>query len=87
MGQRIQINLEGPDGESFNLLHLAREHAGYLGKDADEIQREMTWGDRGYLVEVFRRHFGDYVTLLNVPRRRKARAAVTAQARGRRISV
>jgi hypothetical protein len=77
---KIMIDLQSPDGDSFALLHLAKELGECLGKDVDELQREMTCGDRGYLIEVFQREFGDYVSLLNPPQRRKAEAAVTAPA-------
>jgi hypothetical protein len=42
----------------------------------------MTSADYGFLLEVFKGHFGEYVTLLNQPQRRKAAPAVTGTAQG-----
>ena len=82
-GARIVVDLEKPEGESFELLRLAKQLAECLGKNADEIQQEMMASDRLYLIEIFRREFRDYVHLLNEPRRiRRGRTGATVQPQG-----
>ena len=80
--EKIVIDLNGPKGNAFYLLGLARRLAGHLGRDADSIQQEMMESDYGYLLEVFNREFGDFVELRNKPKRRKAQAGGAAQAQG-----
>jgi hypothetical protein len=59
----IEIDLSGPKGNAFFLIGQAKRLARQLGKDVDAIQQEMMEGDYEYLLEVFEREFGDYVTL------------------------
>lgn len=59
----IEIDLTGPHGNAFYLLGQAKRLAKQLGKDADTIKKEMMVGDYEYLLEVFEREFGEYVTL------------------------
>lgn len=62
--QPLVIDLTGPDGNAFCLLGTARRLARQLGKDTEEIQKEMMSGDYDHLIAVFDREFGEFVTLL-----------------------
>jgi hypothetical protein len=58
-----EIDLTGPDGNAFFLCGIAGKWARQLDLDGDKIVGEMIKGDYENLVEVFDKHFGDYVTL------------------------
>lgn len=62
--QDITIDLTGPEGNAFVLMGYARNWAKQLGRDADEIIKEMMESDYDHLVEVFDREFGSFCTLL-----------------------
>jgi hypothetical protein len=55
--------LTGPDGNAFVLIGTAGNLAKQLGLDAKAIREEMMKGDYENLVNVFDKHFGDFVTL------------------------
>lgn len=57
------INLNGPEGNAFNLLATANRLAGPMGMDAEAILKEMQNGDYEHLVQTFDDHFGHYVIL------------------------
>jgi len=57
------IDLTGPYGNAYYLLASANDYARQLGLDQKKIQEEMKAGDYENLVEVFDKHFGDFVTL------------------------
>lgn len=59
----IEIDLTGPKGNAFYLIGQAKTLAKQLGKDHKAIAEEMMSGDYEYLLEVFEREFGEYVTL------------------------
>ena len=59
----IEIDLTGPDGNAFVLIGTAGNLAKQLGLDAKAIREEMMKGDYENLVNVFDKHFGDFVTL------------------------
>ena len=59
----IEIDLTGPDGNAFVLIGTAGNLAKQLGLDAKAIRDEMMKGDYENLVNVFDKHFGDFVTL------------------------
>lgn len=59
----IVIDLSGPEGNAFVLLGYAQKFARQLGLDEYAIKNEMMEGDYENLLEVFDRHFGDYVIL------------------------
>ena len=59
----IQIDLTGPDGNSFMLIGRAINLAKQLGMDGKAIQSEMMKGDYEHLVNTFDKHFGHLVTL------------------------
>lgn len=60
---RTTINLDGPNGNAFALLLIARDCARMLGLDADEVTNQMQAGDYINLVRVFDSYFGDYIDL------------------------
>lgn len=57
------IDLTGPAGNAFNLLGVAIELCKELGLDSNEILEEMKSGDYENLVQVFDKHFGEFVIL------------------------
>jgi hypothetical protein len=59
----IEIDLTGPQGNAFFLIGTASKLAKQLGLDSNEIQKEMMSGDYDNLVNVFDKHFGEFVTL------------------------
>jgi hypothetical protein len=59
----IEIDLTGPDGNAFVLIGTAGNLAKQLGLDAKAIRTEMMNGDYENLVNVFDKHFGNFVTL------------------------
>ena len=59
----IEIDLTGPDGNAFVLIGTAGNLAKQLGFDGKTIRTEMMAGDYENLINVFDRHFGNFVTL------------------------
>ena len=59
----IEIDLTGPDGNAFFLIGTASNLAKQLGLDRNSIKEEMMKGDYENLVNVFDKHFGQFVTL------------------------
>ena len=59
----ISIDLTGPDGNAFVLIGTASKLAKQLGLDGKLIQAEMMKGDYENLINVFDKHFGEFVTL------------------------
>ena len=59
----IEIDLTGPDGNAFFLIGTASNLAKQLGLDKNAIKEEMMKGDYDNLVNVFDKHFGQFVTL------------------------
>lgn len=59
----IHIDLTGPDGNAFMLIGKANSLARQLGLDGKAIQAEMMKGDYENLINVFDKHFGEFVTL------------------------
>ena len=69
MQYRVEINLNGPDGNAFALMRKAK----YLGvkldlskDEIDNIVKEMLSGDYDNLVEVFITNFGQLVRLVKI---------------------
>lgn len=60
---RIQIDLRGPEGNAFALLGYARKLSRQLGLNGDNIHAEMDAADYDNLIQVFDKHFGEYVDL------------------------
>jgi hypothetical protein len=64
--EMIHIDLKGPDGNAFALIGLAQKLAKQLHYQPDErgeLTTEMMGGDYDNLLEVFDKHFGEFVTL------------------------
>ena len=61
--ESIEVDLTGPDGNSFFLLGLAGRLSNQLGFDSKHVQSEMMKGDYEHLVKTFDNYFGDFVTL------------------------
>lgn len=63
---KIEIDLDGPGGNAFALLGVAHRLCRDLDLDLDfnKISREMMAGDYENLIQVFDRHFGEYVDLV-----------------------
>ena len=57
------IDLTGPQGNAFYLMAQAGRYARQLGLDESAVINEMKSGDYENLVQVFDRHFGEYVIL------------------------
>lgn len=58
------IDLTGPDGNAFALMGHARRLAKQLKLDPEAIVKEMMDAPKyEQLIEVFDKHFGDYVIL------------------------
>ena len=60
------IDLTGPQGNAFVLLGYAKQFArqlGMSGAEAERIVYEMQSGDYENLINVFDKHFGDFVIL------------------------
>jgi hypothetical protein len=60
---KMEIDLTGPDGNAFVILGIANRLSKQLGLDANQIRIEMMSSDYENLINVFDKHFGDYVTL------------------------
>ena len=59
----IEIDLTGPDGNAFVLIGTAAKLARQLGLDSKAIRTEMMAGNYENLINVFDKHFGNFVTL------------------------
>lgn len=62
-----EIDLQGPQGNAFNLMGLLSRDLKDLGKTKDEIEaiaNEMTSGDYDHLCKVFERELGEYYELI-----------------------
>lgn len=62
----IEIDLTGPDGNAFALIGIAQRLAKqleYQPKERGQLTTDMMSGDYDHLLELFEKHFGDYVTL------------------------
>ena len=62
----IVIDLDGPDGNAFVLLGTAKRFAKQLCYDKTETDlmlADMRSSDYEHLLEVFDKHFGDFVIL------------------------
>ena len=62
--EKPEIDLTGPDGNAYFLLGTARNLSNQLGLDGKAISKEMTSGDYENLINVFDKHFGEYVDLV-----------------------
>lgn len=63
MGQPMEINLTGPEGNVFNLIGVGGRLCKLLNINQDKFVREMMSGDYDNAVNTFEKYFGDYVIL------------------------
>ena len=64
--QPIVIDLTGPQGNAFFLLGMANDFAKQIGwskEERDKLQEDMKASDYENLIQVFDKHFGDFVIL------------------------
>ena len=69
MEYKVEVNLNGPDGNAFALMRKAKYLGGKLDLSKDEIDnivKEMMSGDYDNLVEVFITNFGQLVRLVKI---------------------
>jgi hypothetical protein len=59
----IVIDLTGPDGNAFALMGYVQNFSRQLDIESKPIIEEMMSGDYENLLQVFDRHFGDFVIL------------------------
>lgn len=59
----IIIDLTGPEGNAFMLMSYAKSFCKDLGKNYEDLQKQMTSGDYENLIKVFDGAFGDFVIL------------------------
>lgn len=60
---RIFIDIDGPNGNAFYLLGVAKNLCKQIGKNPDKIIAKMQSGDYINLLKVFDKYFGPVVTL------------------------
>lgn len=63
----IVIDLDGPEGNAFQLLAYATKWCKDIGIDYKEFQKEATSGDYENLLKVFDKYFGKYVIFERTP--------------------
>jgi hypothetical protein len=61
--EKIEIDLQGPDGNAFTLLGIARDLAIQLDLDWNYIHNEMTSSDYENLIQVMDHYFGDFIVM------------------------
>jgi hypothetical protein len=60
---QLEVDLTGPEGNSFYLIGLTKKLCKMLGMSPDSIIEDMTSSDYEHLIRVFDRNFGSIVTL------------------------
>ena len=60
---KTYIDIDGPNGNAFYLMAVARDFSKTLDLDEDEILGDMKTGDYLNLLNVFEDNFGDFVVL------------------------
>jgi hypothetical protein len=60
---KLEIDLNGPQGNAFPLMGYATDLAKQLDIDPNKVLDEMQSGDYENLLQVFEKYFGDYVIL------------------------
>lgn len=61
--QKLVIDIDGPEGNIFSLMALAKKLGDRLGLESGKIMTEMQEDDYAHALRVFNKNFGDYVTL------------------------
>ena len=60
---KMYIDIDGPNGNAFNLLGAAKVWSKKLDLDGDSIRDDMSSSDYINLLKVFDANFGDFVVL------------------------
>ena len=60
---KMYIDIDGPNGNAFYLMAVARDFCKKLDLDEDEILADMKSDDYLNLLKVFEDNFGDFVVL------------------------
>jgi hypothetical protein len=60
---KIEIDLQGPKGNAFALLGIAKDLCHKTGIEWGPVQNEMTSGDYENLLQVMDRHFGKIIVM------------------------
>ena len=60
---KMFIDIDGPNGNAFNLLGAAKVWSKKLDLDGDSIRDDMSSSDYINLLKVFDANFGDFVVL------------------------
>lgn len=60
---KIEIDLQGPEGNAFALLALAKDLSNKLDLDWNYIYSEMTSGNYENLLQVMDHYFGDIIVM------------------------
>ena len=60
---KIEIDLQGPEGNAFSLLAISKDLANKLDMDWNMIYKEMTSSDYEWLLQVMDYHFGDFIIM------------------------
>jgi hypothetical protein len=60
---KIEIDLQGPNGNAFMLLAIAKDLAHQLDMDWNSVHNEMTSSDYEWLLQVMDYHFGDFIIM------------------------
>ena len=61
--KKIVIDISGPAGNAFSIMGHAEYYAKQLGLDPAPIIEDMMSSDYEHLIQVFDKHFGNYVDL------------------------
>lgn len=62
---KIEIDLSGPQGNSFYLLGIAQKLSQQLGLNYNAICKEMISGDYNNLVKTLDKNFGNFIIIYN----------------------
>ena len=63
---KMVIDLDGPQGNAFNLLGVAQRtghRLGFAAAHLESIMADMTSSNYDHLISVFDSNFGDYIDL------------------------
>lgn len=61
--QKLIIDIDGPEGNVFFLIGVAKKLADRLGLEGARIVTDMQAYDYAHALRVFNKNFGEYVTL------------------------
>ena len=67
----VEINLQGPDGNSYALMAYAKSFGRQIGMSEEIVGKvidKMTSGDYNNLLLVFEDYFGNVCELINKPK-------------------